>query len=144
MSLPGLIDLSDLVDLTSDESQSSSSINAGIHCYYKPDLGPNDNPVYYETNRLLFELHLARIQRTHHLQRWKRDREKKSNPYSLNVQKIKKNRYKENDSFLFLNLIPIANWNVQIFMTSISSSFKEETLLFQTNLLLFLKQITYW
>ncbi|XP_014270573.1 uncharacterized protein [Halyomorpha halys] len=36
----------------------------GIECY-SPDLTPAENPYYYESNRLLYELYMQRSQRSH-------------------------------------------------------------------------------
>ncbi|XP_015182437.1 PREDICTED: uncharacterized protein LOC107069544 [Polistes dominula] len=46
-----------------DENSGSSSSSSYIS-EYRPDLSVRDNPFYYETNRLLFSLHMARMQRS--------------------------------------------------------------------------------
>ena len=36
---------------------------------YMPSLSSSENPVYYESNRLLYEAHLSRLHRTTHRRR---------------------------------------------------------------------------
>jgi hypothetical protein len=54
----------------SEPSQSSSSCDgyaSSLSSYsakYTPDLNASDNPFYYENNKLLYALHMERLQRT--------------------------------------------------------------------------------
>ncbi|KAI4503792.1 hypothetical protein M0802_001195 [Mischocyttarus mexicanus] len=50
--------ISSHMDDTCGSSQSSYSNE------YRPDLSVSENPFYYETNKLLFSLHMERIQRS--------------------------------------------------------------------------------
>ncbi|EEB16629.1 conserved hypothetical protein [Pediculus humanus corporis] len=46
------------------ESSSSSRGQNNWSPVYNPDLGVNENPYYYESNKLLFGLYIERLQRT--------------------------------------------------------------------------------
>ena len=53
----------------SEPSQCSSSCDSysssqSSYAEYNPDLSASDNPFYYENNKLLFNLHMERLQRT--------------------------------------------------------------------------------
>uniref|UniRef100_A0A1B6DI89 Uncharacterized protein n=1 Tax=Clastoptera arizonana TaxID=38151 RepID=A0A1B6DI89_9HEMI len=42
----------------------SQSRNVQDNSQYSPDLGPSENPFYYESNKLLFTLYMERLHRT--------------------------------------------------------------------------------
>lgn len=47
----------------SDDSRQSSGSQSFTCEYYNPILTANENPLYYESNRILFEAHLSRKER---------------------------------------------------------------------------------
>ena len=47
----------------SPSSESYSSSQSSYTIDYRPDLNANENPYYYETNKLLFNLYMERVQR---------------------------------------------------------------------------------
>ncbi|OXU17675.1 hypothetical protein TSAR_012081 [Trichomalopsis sarcophagae] len=57
----------------SEPSQGSSSCDGYSSSHssytmeYRPDLSATDNPFYYENNKLLYNLHMERLQRTENL-----------------------------------------------------------------------------
>ncbi|XP_033223484.1 uncharacterized protein LOC117177102 [Belonocnema kinseyi] len=54
----------------SEPSPSSEGYNSSQSSYpndYRPDLNANENPYYYETNKLLFNLYMERVHRSNGL-----------------------------------------------------------------------------
>lgn len=50
-------------DHGSSSSDGSNSNHSHYSMEYRPELNPNDNPYYYENNKLLYNLHMERMQR---------------------------------------------------------------------------------
>ncbi|KAL5239297.1 hypothetical protein ACI65C_006707 [Semiaphis heraclei] len=50
---------------TDENSQQRIRVEDPQNLQYEPDLTSDQNPFYYESNRLLFELHVERVHRRH-------------------------------------------------------------------------------